>query len=153
MGTAGHRRRRIDGRRDPREIPAPRADGTSLTRGAVSALLDEVLVAARDARRAVTVVVAEARGGVDVMPANLGDVVKPHVRETDIVWPTGPRALTLVLVDADGPSGEVAVARIRGAVTATARLGIAVGRATAAPGIVGGELIDLATANLLGLKH
>ena len=149
---AGQRRRRIDERRDPGDFSAPEADGESLTRGAVSAMLDEVLVAAHGARRAVTVVVAEARGGVATIPPSLGDVVRPHVRDTDLVWPTGPRAVTLVLVDADGPSGEVAVARIRGEVTARARLGIALGRATAAPGIQGGDLIDLATANLLGLK-
>jgi hypothetical protein len=150
---AGQRRRRIDERRDPRAIPTPAADGEALTRSAVCAMLDEVLLAAQDARRAVTVVVAEARGGVESLPPNLGEVVRPHVRDTDIVWPIGPRALTLVLVDADGPSSEVAVSRIRGEVTATARLGIALGRATASPGIHGGELIDLATANLMGLKN
>ena len=71
---AGQRRRRIDERRDPRAIPTPAADGEALTRSAVCAMLDEVLLAAQDARRAVTVVVAEARGGVESLPPNLGEV-------------------------------------------------------------------------------
>ncbi len=155
MGGAGPHRRRIDERRDALAVWAPPVGADPLSRASLTTLLDQVLASAHEARRSVTVVVAEARGGVGAEEAHqdLVTTVRRFVRDTDMIWPTGRRSLAVVLVDADGPSGETAVRRIRGEIAGSTRLGIALGRATAAPGIRGDELVDLATANLFGLKN
>lgn len=133
-------------------VPTPATD--PLAPGDLRDALGEVLASAVDARRALTLVMAEARGvGQSAAAAKLCDVLRPMVRETDVLWRTGFDSVAMVLVDADGPSGEHAVSRIRAAVANTTRLGLALGRATAAPGIGASDLIDLARANLLGLRR
>lgn len=149
MATNGPLRRRIDERPAAAAVTVPTPEAEPVNGVTLNELLDAVLDSAHEARRSVTFVIVEARGFGN--GADLGEVIRPIVREDDVLWRTGSRSLAMVLVDADGPSGDSAVSRIRDRVRATTRLGVAMGRATAAPGIAANDLVNLARANLLGI--
>ncbi len=149
MAKNGPLRRRIDERPTAAAVAVPMPETEPVNAPVLNGLLAAVLDSAHEARRSVTFVIVEARGFGN--QADLGEVIRPIVREGDVLWRTGPRSLAMVLVDADGPSGECAVARIRDRLRTTTRLGVALGRATAAPGIPADDLVQLAQANLLGL--
>lgn len=148
MATQGPLRRKTDLR--------PRSALFGPTPGAVEPVdresflksLDHALDASRRGRRFVTLVV------VDLLPdaseetvGRLVTVVRRMIRETDAMWRTAPRSITILLADADGPSAEPAVARIRLRLRADAPAPLWIGRATAAPGIDPMTLIDLAKAD------
>lgn len=151
MAKNGPLRRRIDERPEVADVTIPTPAAEPVPAPALRDMLTTLLDSAHEARRSITFVVAEARGighGTDI-----SEVVRPIIRGSDVVWRTGPREIAVVLVDADGPSAESAVARLRDRLGTTTRLGVALGRATAAPGIAANDLIALAKANLLGLRH
>jgi hypothetical protein len=152
MTGRGLRRRRCDERNATSMLVVPPIAGLPIPQDTLVQMLARVLESAQGTRRSLTVVVAEARG-VGQPPDALVAAVRGVTRDTDLLWPTADGGLTVVLVDADGPSGEMAVGRIRRELAAQTRLGIALGRATAAPGIAATELHDLARANLLGLRN
>jgi len=110
--------------------------------------LDHALDASRRDRRFVTLVVLDMEAGAaDDAVARLATIVRHMVRETDAMWRTAPRSFTLLLADADGPSAEPVVARLRLRLRSDAPWPMSMGRATAAPGVDPMTLIDLAKAD------
>jgi hypothetical protein len=110
--------------------------------------LDHALEASRRGRRFVTLVVVDLQP--DAPEAEVGRMitaVRHMIRETDAMWRTATRSLTILLADADGPSAEPAVARLRLRMRAETKVPLMVGRATAAPGIDPRTLIDIAKAD------
>lgn len=110
--------------------------------------LDHALEASRRGRRFVTLVVVDLQPDAsDADVARLLLATRHMIRETDAMWRTSARSLTILLADADGPSAEPAVARLRLRLRAEAKVPLLIGRATAAPGIDTRTLIDLAKAD------
>ncbi len=110
--------------------------------------LDHALDASRRNRRFVTLVVLDLEpGATEDLIARLATIVRNTIRETDAMWRTAPRSFTLLLADADGPSAEPAVARLRLRLRSGAPWPMSMGRATAAPGVSTTTLIDLAKAD------
>jgi len=148
MATQGPLRRKTDLR--PRSAlfgPTPGAvepvDRESFLRS-----LDHALEASRRGRRFVTLVVVDLQP--DAPEAEVGRLitaVRHMIRETDAMWRTASRGLTILLADADGPSAEPAVARLRLRMRTEAKAPLMIGRATAAPGIDPRTLIELAKAD------
>src|SRR5262249_17214838 len=105
-------------------------------------------VAARRERRSLTLVVVELGPSAgDALLARVAQLVRNTIRESDGLWRTGTRALTVLLQDADGPEAEPAVARIRLRLRGDGA-GATRGRgAPAAPGIAPEELMGLAEAD------
>ena len=68
------------------------------------------------------------------------------------MWRTSVRSLTVLLADADGPSAEPAVARLRLRLQADGPAPLSIGRATAAPGVDPMTLIDLAMSDRRRVK-
>lgn len=148
MATQGPLRRRTDLR--PRSAlfgPTPGADAP-VARGEFLKSLDHALDSARRGRRFVTLIVVDLKPESDEgLVARLATAVRMMIRETDAMWRTGPRSITVLLADADGPSAEPALARLRLRLRAEAPVSLSIGRATAAPGIDPRSLIDLAKAD------
>jgi GGDEF domain-containing protein len=110
--------------------------------------LDHALDASRRGRRFVTLIVIDMTDPVtEAAVSQLAAIVRHMIRETDAMWRTGIRSLTVLLADADGPSAEPAVARLRLRLRADAPTALSVGRATAAPGVDPTTLIDLAKSD------
>jgi len=110
--------------------------------------LDLALESARRERRSLTLVVVELGPSAgDALLARVAQLVRNTIRESDGLWRTGTRALTVLLQDADGPKAEPAVARIRLRLRGDGAGATRVGRATAAPGIAPEELMGLAEAD------
>lgn len=110
--------------------------------------LEHALDASRRGRRFVTLVLVDLQpDATEELVSRLATSVRHMIRETDAMWRTGPRTLTILLADADGPSAEPAVARLRLRLRADAKAPLSIGRATAAPGIDPLALIDLAKAD------
>lgn len=148
MATQGPLRRKTDLR--PRSAlfgPTPGAV-EPVDREAFLKSLDHALDASRRGRRFVTLIVIDMQDPVtEIAVSQLVAIVRHMIRETDAMWRTGVRSLTVLLADADGPSAEPAVARLRLRLRADAPTPLSVGRATAAPGVDPMTLIDLAKAD------
>jgi hypothetical protein len=74
------------------------------------------------------------------------------VRETDGLWRTGPTTLMLLLADADGPSAEPALARLRMRLRGQTQIAVEMGRAAAPPGVEPDVLAELARTDLRPLR-
>lgn len=148
MATHGPLRRKTDLR--PRSAlfgPTPGAV-EPVDREAFLKSLDHALDASRRGRRFVTLIVIDMNDPVtEAAVSQLAAIVRHMIRETDAMWRTGLRSLTVLLADADGPSAEPAVARLRLRLRADAPTPLSVGRATAAPGVDPTTLIDLAKSD------
>jgi hypothetical protein len=148
MATQGPLRRKTDLR--PRSAlfgPTPGA-AEPVDRAAFLKSLDHALEASRRGRRFVTLVVLDlAPEAAEAQMARLVAIVRPMIRETDAMWRTAARSVTILLADADGPSAEPAVARLRLRLRSEGPGPLRIGRATAPPGIDPATLIDLATAD------
>lgn len=148
MATQGPLRRKTDLR--PRSAlfgPTPGAI-EPVDRESFLKSLDHALDASRRGRRFVTLIVVDVQDPVtEAVIAKLSAIVRHMIRETDAMWRTSVRSLTVLLADADGPSAEPAVARLRLRLRAESPSALAIGRATAAPGIDPMELIDLAKSD------
>jgi hypothetical protein len=148
MATHGPLRRKTDLR--------PRSALFGPTPGAVEPVdresflksLDHALDASRRGRRFVTLVVVDIGDPMtEAVVSKLAASVRHMIRETDAMWRTGTRSLTVLLADADGPSAEPAVARLRLRLRGDSPAPLSIGRATAAPGVDPMTLIDLAKAD------
>ncbi len=148
MATQGPLRRKTDLR--PRSAlfgPTPGAI-EPVDRESFLKSLDHALDASRRGRRFVTLIVVDVQDPVtEAVIAKLSAIVRHMIRETDAMWRTSVRSLTVLLADADGPSAEPAVARLRLRLRAESPSALGIGRATAAPGIDPMELIDLAKSD------
>ena len=152
MAVAPPRRRHSDGRPPlpvaiaPTPAPLGPADPAAVQRS-IEAALD----VARRLRRPVTLValqvLAEGSAGEKLL-GRMADIVRRTVRESDGVWRDGAATIVVLLADADGPKAEPALARIRLRLKAEGVRGIAMGRATPAPGIEAGALIGLAHGDI-----
>jgi GGDEF domain-containing protein len=110
--------------------------------------LDHALDASRRDRRFVTLIVLDLEpGAADDVVSRLATIVRHMIRETDAMWRTAARTFTLLLADADGPSAEPVVARLRLRLRSDSPWPLSMGRATAAPGVDPMTLIDLAKAD------
>ena len=110
--------------------------------------LELALESARRERRSLTLVVVDLGPNAgDAVLARSARLVRNTIRESDGVWRTGARSLAVLLQDADGPTAEPAVARLRLRLKADGAAAGRVGRATAAPGIAPEELMGLAEAD------
>jgi hypothetical protein len=69
------------------------------------------------------------------------------VRDTDGIWRDGERGLAVLLADADGPTSEPALARLRLRLRDRGMGGVLMGRAAPPPGIGAEELLLLARAD------
>ena len=147
MAIAHPRRRRADAR-PPR--PAPFAPTTGAlgppdpeaVRRSVAAALE----AARRMRRPLTLVLLEMDDPARL--ARVARLVRSTLRATDGVWRRDESSLALLLADADGPSAEPALARVRLRLRREGLAGAAsMGRAAAAPGIAAEDLLELARAD------
>ena len=148
MATQGPLRRKTDLR--PRSAlfgPTPGAI-EPVDRESFLKSLDHALDASRRGRRFVTLIVVDLLPeATEQMVSTLVGAVRRMIRETDAMWRTGARSVCILLADADGPSAEPAVARIRLRLRSDAGQTVYVGRATAAPGVDPRTLIDLAKAD------
>jgi hypothetical protein len=81
------------------------------------------------------------------MVARVATIVRRTVRETDGVWRDGDTSLVVLLTDADGPSSEPALARIRLRLRGERLNGVMMGRAAPPPGLPATELLALARSN------
>lgn len=148
MATQGPLRRKTDLR--------PRSALFGPTPGAIEPVetdaflrsLDHALEASRRGRRFLTLIVLDLEAtSTESDLGRVATIVRHMIRETDAMWRTGKRNLTILLADADGPSAEPVVARLRLRLRADAPAPLQIGRATAAPGIDPLGLIDLAKAD------
>ena len=148
MATQGPLRRKTDLRPrsalfGPTPGPVEPVDRESFLKS-----LDHALDASRRGRRFVTLIVVDAEGEItEPIVWQLAGIVRHMIRETDAMWRTGVRSFTVLLADADGPSAEPAVARLRLRLKADSPLPLMIGRATAAPGVDPTTLIELAKAD------
>ena len=139
-------RRRGDARRPQARPfgPTPGALGPP-DAAAMMRSLEHALASARRMRRPITLVVLELAHPADGDAlARVADLVRRTVRDTDGIWRDGRCGLALVLMDADGPTGEPALARLRMRLRSEGLRGVLMGRAAAAPGIGAADLLDLA---------
>ena len=141
------RRRGDTGRPVPRpfgptlDAPAD-ADPDGLRRS-----LEQALEAVRRSRRPLTLVALELPDAPPPQATRFTAIVRHTVRETDGVWSDGPGGLIVVLVDADGPNSEPALARLRMRLRSEGMGGALMGRAAPAPGISAGDLLAQARAD------
>lgn len=139
-------RRRGDARR-PRARPfGPTPGGLAPPDPAgVMRSLENAVAEARRMRRPVTLVALEVPDAHDEQAlARVADLVRRTMRDTDGLWRDGPGGLALVLLDADGPGCEPALARLRLRLRGEGLGGVLMGRAAAAPGIGAADLLELA---------
>jgi hypothetical protein len=148
MAVSGPRRRRTDrgAPRPPAFGPTPDAVGRPDPQGLLSSL-GEALETARRQRRPLTLVCltlpeSEA-GALDRVAA----LARRTVRDTDGMWRDGEAGLALLLVDADGPTSEPALARLRLRLKSQGMSSVLMGRAAPPPGIGPEELLLLARAD------
>lgn len=151
MAVAPPRRRRSDARRPQ---PAPFAptpgDVGPPDPLAVQRSIEGALDSARRLRRPLTLVALHVPGAgptAERLLLRTADLARRTVRETDGVWRDGTLTLLILLADADGPTAEPALARIRLRLRREGVRGVAMGRATPAPGISAADLVSLAHAN------
>lgn len=153
---SAHRRRRNDHRPPAPQIlaPTPALAGPADPPAVLRSIAD-ALVAARRTRRPVTLVVLEMGpdGDADAGAARVMAEVRRLVRRTDGVWRFGDRALAILLLDADGPEAEPALARMRLRLRDERALHLSMGRAAAAPGIDAISLMELARSDMRSLIH
>ena len=152
MAVAPPRRRHSDGRPPlpvaiaPTPAPLGPADPEAVQRS-----IEAALEVAKRLRRPVTLValqvLAEGPTGEKLL-GRMADIVRRTVRESDGVWRDGAATIVVLLADADGPKAEPALARIRLRLKAEGVRGIAMGRATPAPGIGAEALIGLAHGDI-----
>jgi GGDEF domain-containing protein len=130
-------------------LPGP-ADPPAVIRS-----VGDAVEGARRARRPVTLVMIEvdAQGEADAAMARLLGQVRRVVRRTDGVWRFGEQSIAIMLMDADGPSAEPALARMRLRLREDRHLTLRMGRAAAAPGIDAESLLDLARADMREVMH
>lgn len=146
-------RRRVDGR-PPRPLPfgpTPGALGPP-DRDGVLRSLENALAACRRHRRPLTLVwldVAAPPGAGDAVLAGVAATVRATLRDTDGVWRDGAHSLVLLLADADGPSAEPALARLRLRLRRDGVTGVRMGRAAPAPGIDARTLLEIARGDCL----
>lgn len=147
MAIAHPRRRRADAR-PPRPAPFAPTPGAlgppdpEAVRRSVAAALE----AAHRMRRPLTLVVLELDDPAQLALA--ARLVRSTLRESDGVWRRDESSLALLLADADGPSAEPALARVRLRLRREGLAGAAsMGRAAAAPGIAAEDLLALARAD------
>jgi hypothetical protein len=110
--------------------------------------LEQALETVRRSRRPLTLVALELPRATTPQVSRFAALVRHTVRDTDALWPDGPAGLILVLVDADGPNSEPALARLRMRLRSEGMAGALMGRAAPAPGISAGDLLALARADL-----
>ena len=116
--------------------------------------LDHALDASKRGRRFVTLVMVELDAPTtDAVVGRTATVLRRMIRETDAMWRTDKRVFTILLADADGPSAEPAVARLRLRLIGELPGPASVGRATAAPGIAPDVLVDLARSDQRPLRN
>ncbi len=148
MAMLGPGRRRTDAR-----APAPRPFGPTVgASGAadpdgVRRSLEQALDTVRRMRRPLTLVALELPGATAPQVNRFTAIVRHTVRDTDGLWSDGPAGLILVLVDADGPNSEPALARLRMRLRSEGMGGALMGRAAPAPGITADDLLALARAD------
>jgi GGDEF domain-containing protein len=147
--------RRQSDRRPPRPVafgPTPGEWGAPDPEG-FSRSLTIALDASRRFRRPLTLVVLEiGEPGGEPALVQVADLVRRTVRGTDGVWRTGPSTLMVLLADADGPSAEPALARIRMRLKAETEVPVRMGRAAAPPGVAADVLAELARTDLRPLS-
>lgn len=140
-------------RRGDAGAPAPRPFGPTV--GAPGAAdpdgvrrsLEQALDTVRRMRRPLTLVALELPGAPAPQVNRFTAIVRHTVRDTDGLWSDGPAGLILVLVDADGPNSEPALARLRMRLRSEGMGGALMGRAAPAPGISAEDLLALARAD------
>ena len=149
METAEPQRRRTDRRADrpPAFAPAPKDLGPPDAQALVRRL-EEALGSARSQRRPATLVCLALPGDGDgPVLERLAVLTRGTVRDTDALWRDGERGLALLLADADGPTAEPALARLRGRLRGQGMGGVMMGRAAPPPGLGAEELLRLARAD------
>lgn len=101
----------------------------------------EALSALRRARRPMTLASLELEPPADEGDlVQLAELVRAQVRDSDGLWRDGPLALLILLTDADGPSADVPLGRIRRSLRGEGYDEALLGRASPPPGI---DLIGL----------
>jgi hypothetical protein len=98
-------------------------------------------------RRPLTLVALELPGATAPQVTRFTSIIRHTVRDTDGLWSDGSAGLILLLVDADGPNSEPALARLRMRLRSEGMRGALMGRAAPAPGISAGDLLALARAD------
>jgi hypothetical protein len=142
----GPARRSGDARRpQPRPFgPMPGTIGPADPAGVMRSITF-ALESARRLRRPMTLVSLEIPApGDEHILADVADLVRRTVRESDGVWRDGECSLVLLLTDADGPSSEPALARIRLRLKSRGLVDVTMGRAAPPPGLPAEELLLLA---------
>ncbi len=109
--------------------------------------LEHALDAARRTRRPLTLVALELPDANAPQVSRFTSIIRHTVRDTDGLWSDGPAGVILVLVDADGPNSEPALARLRMRLRSEGMGAARMGRAAPAPGISAEDLLALARAD------
>jgi len=73
-------------------------------------MVDEAMTSAAEAGRAIALVIINAPHGDDSV--DLAASISPLIRETDLIWSTGPKSAVAILVDSDGTAAAAAARRI-----------------------------------------
>lgn len=84
--------------------------GGSTDPGNLLRMIDEAMTSATESGRAIALVIVNAPHGDDEV--DLVGSIKPLIRETDLIWSTGPKSVAAILVDADGTAAAAAARRI-----------------------------------------
>jgi hypothetical protein len=148
MAMLGPGRRRGDAR-EPSPGPldaAAGAPGAADPDGARPSL-EQTLDAVRRTRRPLTLVALELPGATAPQVSRFTSIIRHTVRDTDGLWSDGSAGVILVLVDADGPNSEPALARLRMRLRSEGMGTARMGRAAPAPGISAEDLLALARAD------
>ena len=148
MATAEPQRRRNDRRSDrpPAFAPAPPELGPPDAQALVRRL-EDALGSARRQRRPATLVSLTLPASDGPVLETLAALTRRTVRDTDALWRDGDSGLALLLADADGPTSEPALARLRLRLRGRGMRDVMMGRAAPPPGMGAEELLRLARAD------
>jgi hypothetical protein len=148
MAVSGPRRRRTDGGRSqpPAFGPTPAPLGPPDPQGLLRALEDALEVARRH-RRPMTLVCLSLPQAGDGALDRVAAIARSTVRLTDGMWRDGESGLAVLLADADGPTSEPALARLRLRLRGQGMGAVLMGRAAPPPGIDAEELLLLARSD------
>ncbi len=117
------------------------ADAETLLR-----MIDEAMSSASESGRAIALVIVNAPHSDD--DVDLVGSITPLIRETDLIWSTGPKSAVAILVDSDGTSATAAARRIHDAMDDDVHVSAGVSEAGTAA-----SALTIAIANLRGFSE
>lgn len=151
VGTPSPGRRRDDERPPRPALIAPTPTGAAALPDEVRRSIDAALDRARRGRRHVTLVsVAVPAEAPAPTFERVVAVLRRTIRQGDGLWCKSANSLVILLADVDGPSSQRVLTRLSTELAAFQNVGVAMGRASAPPGIGARDLLELAIADRTG---